>query len=160
MIRNIKNNTFETLIGTFVLIVAIIFVYIAMKVSNNTQNMKAGYKVIAEFSNIDGINIGSDVKIAGVKVGSVTDILLNSQDYKAILTIKFQKDVLVPSDSLFKVSTSGLIGAKYINVKVGNEEDFFKNGDKADFTESTMDLEDLIGRYVFNNENKNEKKAK
>ena len=66
------------------------------------------------------------------------------------------KNLNIPLDSIFKISTSGLIGSKFINVKIGAEGDYFKNGDKADFTESSMDLEDLISRFIFNAEKKNE----
>ena len=150
-----KSNTLESLIGALVIVIAIIFTSMAYKVSGNKQKMASGYVLLAEFNNIDGINIGSDIKISGVKVGSVIDIKLND-NYKAE-KLKFPNDVLIPTDSVFKVSTSGLIGAKFINVKVGADEKYLKNGDKVDFTESTMDLEDLIGRFIFNSENKNEK---
>ena len=149
-----KSNVFESLVGAIVIIVAIIFTSMAYKVSGNKQKMASGYVLLAEFNNIDGINIY--LKISGVKVGSVIDIKLND-NYKADIKLKFPNDVLIPTDSVFKVSTSGLIGAKFINVKVGADEEYLKNGDKVDFTESTMDLEDLIGRFIFNSENKNEK---
>ena len=150
-----KNNTFETLIGALVIIVAILFLSFASKITNNKQNVASGYDIIAIFDNIDGINIGSDIKIAGVKVGSVSNIKLND-NYKAELILKMPKNINIPLDSIFKVSTSGLIGSKFINVKIGAEEEYFKNGDKADFTESSMDLEDLISRFIFNTEKKNE----
>lgn len=152
-----RNNTFETLIGTLVLVVAIVFIYISSKFSSATQNISSGYKLKAEFSNIEGLNVGSDVKISGVKVGSVLGTILDNNTYKAVLTIKLPKDILIPVDSSFKVSTSGLIGVKFINIKIGGSEEYFKDGDKVDFTESTMDLEDLIGRFVFNKDQKNEK---
>ena len=150
-----KNNKFETLIGTLVIIIAILFLSFASKITNSKQNVAGGYDIVAIFDNIDGINIGSDIKIAGVKVGSVSNIKLND-NYKAELTLKMPKDLNVPLDSIFKISTSGLIGSKFINVKIGAEEEYFKNGDKADFTESSMDLEDLISRFIFNTEKKNE----
>ena len=73
-----KSNTLESLIGALVIIVAIIFTSMAYKVSGNKQKMASGYVLLAEFNNIDGINIGSDIKISGVKVGSVIDIKLNN----------------------------------------------------------------------------------
>ena len=152
-----KSNTFESLIGAIVIIIAIIFISMAYKVSGNKQKMASGYILLAEFNNIEGINIGSDIKISGVKVGSVIDINLND-NYKADVKLKLPNNILVPTDSIFKVSTSGLIGAKFVNIKVGADEEYFKNGDKVEFTESTIDLEDLIGRFIFNYENKNEKK--
>ena len=72
-----KNNKFETLIGTLVIIIAILFLSFASKITNSKQNVAGGYDIVAIFDNIDGINIGSDIKIAGVKVGSVSNIKLN-----------------------------------------------------------------------------------
>ena len=150
-----KNSSFETLIGVLVIIVSILFLYLASKVSNGKQNITNNYKVYAVFDNIDGINIGSDIKISGVKIGSVADVQLN-ENYKAKLLLKLPKNLNIPSDSIFKVSTSGLIGSKFINIKIGGDEEFLKDGDVADFTESSMALEDLISRLIFNKENKND----
>jgi len=152
-----KNNTFETLIGALVVAVAGLFLFLSFKLSGSRQNITNGYNVMAEFTNVDGINIGSDIKISGVKVGSVVDIKLNRDNYKAILVLKMPKDILVPTDSIFKISTSGLIGSKFINVKIGADDAYFKNNDNVEFTESAMDLEDLISRFVFNSGDKNGK---
>lgn len=152
-----KNNTLETLIGFLVLMVAGLFLLMAARISNNMQAISSGLKISGEFSNTDGINIGSDVRISGVKVGSVMDVRLNTSNFNSVLTLKLSKDLNIPADSLFKVSTSGLIGSKFINIKVGADSEFFRDGDSIEFTESTMDLEDLIGRFLFNSGNQNEK---
>ena len=151
-----KNNTFETLIGVIVIVVAILFTLTMYKFSNNKQKMSNGYILEGNFDNIEGINVGSDVKISGVKVGSVVDIKLD-QNFQANVKIKLPNDLKIPVDSIFKISTSGLIGAKFINIKIGAEEEYFSNGNTVDFTESVMDLEDLISRFIFNSESKNEK---
>ena len=87
-----KNSSFETLIGVLVIIVSILFLYLASKVSNGKQNITNNYKVYAVFDNIDGINIGSDIKISGVKIGSVADVQLN-ENYKAKLLLKLPKNL-------------------------------------------------------------------
>lgn len=150
-----KNNTFETLIGAVVLLIAILFTFMALKISDSRQKISSGYVLNAYFNNIEGLNIGADVKISGVKIGSVLDIKLN-KNYAANVRIKLPKDLSIPVDSIFKVSTSGLIGNKFVNIKIGADDEYFKNGETVEFTESTMDLEDLLGRFVFNNDNKNE----
>lgn len=152
-----KNNTFETLIGAFVVVIAGLFIFLSIKVSDSRQKLASGYKIIAKFNNIDGINIGSDVKISGMKIGNVTDMKFDNKNYKSLLVIKIPNNIKIPVDSIFKVSTSGLIGSKFINVKIGSEEEYFKNDETAEFTESTMDLEDLISRFIFNSDSKNEK---
>ena len=151
-----KNNTIETLVGTLVVIVAVIFLLLSSKIVNSSHKVANSYEVYAEFNNIEGINIGSDVKIAGVKVGTVDNIKLDS-NYKAILTIKIQEDKKVSVDSVFKISTSGIIGNKFINIKPGSDDELLANKDTVEYTESVMDLEDLISRYIFNS-NSNVKK--
>lgn len=148
-----KNNTFETLIGGLVVVIATLFLLLSLKLSNTKQNISGGYDIIAEFTNVDGINIGSDVKISGVKIGNVSDVMLNKDNYRAKLIIKMPKDIKIPTDSIFKISTSGFIGSKFINIKIGAEDTYFENNDIAEFTESTMDLEDLISRFIFNSKN-------
>ncbi len=152
-----KNNSFETLIGALVVVVAGLFLFLSSKVSDSRQKLASGYNIIAEFTNVDGINIGSDIKISGVKIGNVIDIKLNKDNYKATVVLKMPKDILIPTDSIFKISTSGLIGNKFINVKVGAEDEYFKDNETAEFTESAMDLEDLISRFIFNSGDKDEK---
>ena len=152
-----KNNSFETLIGALVIVIAGLFLIMASKVADSRQKITSGYNIIAEFTNADGINIGSDIKISGVKIGNVADVKLNRKNYKAVVVLKVPKDVLIPTDSIFKISTSGLIGNKFVNVKLGADDDYFKNNQTAEFTESVMDLEDLISRFIFNSGDKNEK---
>ena len=152
-----KNSSFETLIGAVVIFVAILFLFVASKIADGRQKITSGYNIIAEFTNAEGVNIGSDVKISGVKIGNVVDVKLNKDNYNAVVVLKIPKEVLIPTDSIFKISTSGLIGNKFINVKLGADEDYFKNNEVAEFTESIMDLEDLISRFIFNSRDKNEK---
>ncbi len=153
-----NNSTFETLIGALVVAICILFIMLSAKLSGSRQQLSSGYKILAEFDNVDGLNIGSDIKVAGVKVGSISDIELNKENYRAKLTLKVINSLKVPTDSIFKVSTSGLIGNKFINIKIGADEEYFKDGEYAEFTESSMDLEDLISRFVFNSGNKDENK--
>jgi len=153
-----KNNTLETLVGFAVLIVTATFILFASNISSGNNTITSGILISAEFSNVDGINVGSDVKVSGVKVGSVTKVELDRETFVSILTIKLRDDIGIPDDSVFKVSTSGLIGAKFINVKIGSSEDILKNGNRAEFTESSMDLEDLISRFLFNGEDLDKQK--
>ncbi|MDR3289971.1 MAG: outer membrane lipid asymmetry maintenance protein MlaD [Rickettsiales bacterium] len=153
-----KNNKFETIIGAIVLLIAVLFFMVILNISKNTSRVNEGYVVSGEFNNVEGLTIGSDVKISGVKIGTVTDITLNKTNYKAIVFFGIENDLKIPTDSIFKVSSSGLMGGKFVNIKIGGMNEYLENKDIVDFTESTMDLEDLISRFVFNSGNKNEKK--
>lgn len=153
-----KNNTFETLIGGIVILVASLFLFLASKIINSNRGVSNSYELYADFNNIDGINIGSDVKIAGVKIGIVKNIIMDPSTYKANIVMSLPSNINIPVDSIFKISTSGLIGGKFINIKIGADEEYYVDKDIVEFTESTMDLEDLISRFIFNSESKNEKK--
>ena len=148
-----NNNTFESLIGAIVLILAFFFVIYVSKIVNLNRDNSNTYKVYANFNNIEGINIGSEIKIAGVKIGNVSDIILNKDTYKAELILTLPNNILIPTDSIFKIATSGIIGNKFIDVKVGSSEDNLKNKDIVEFTESVINLEDLISQYIFNKKN-------
>ena len=144
-----KNNLLETIVGSIVLLIAILFILFSFKIINVNNNKSQSYDVYAEFDNIEGINIGSDVKISGIKIGAVSDIKIN-KNYKAYLTLNLSKDYSIPNDSIFKISTSGLIGNKFIDVKIGSSDEYITNKDTVDYTESVLNLEDLISKFLFN----------
>jgi phospholipid/cholesterol/gamma-HCH transport system substrate-binding protein len=150
-----KKNNFEVIVGSVVLLVAFLFFLTILKISKSTTSLDNTYNVVAEFNNIDGITIGSDVKISGVKVGTIEKITLNKENYNAVVVMNVEKDLKIPIDSIFKITSSGLIGGKFVNVKIGADEIFLENNSVAEFTESTMDLEDLISRFVFNKKDEN-----
>jgi phospholipid/cholesterol/gamma-HCH transport system substrate-binding protein len=149
-----KNNVFETIVGTLVLLIAFIFFWFAISLSKNSKDIDNGYVLVAEFNNIGDLTIGSDVKISGVKIGSVAEIKLNKENYNAVVVLNIQKDINIPIDSIFKISSNGLMGGKFINVKIGGDESFLNNKSTAEYTESNIDLEDLISRFVFSNDKK------
>ena len=150
-----KKNIFETVIGFIVLVCAGAFLYFALKISN-TQAIN-GYNVRAKFENIEGISPGSDVKIGGIKVGSVIGQSIDSYTYEVRIIMEINKDIRVPSDSSIKVSSSGLLGSKFIKIEPGADDIYLEDGDEFMFTQSAIDLEDLIGRFVFNNDKKESK---
>lgn len=112
----------------------------------------------AIFNNIEGINVGTKVKIGGIEVGEVNKLIID-KNYKVVINMKIRNNIKIPVDSNIKVATSGLIGGKYLRIEVGGEEEYMANNDIFEFTESTMDLEDMITRFMLNGASKkNEKK--
>jgi len=148
-----KKNVFETVIGFIVLICAGAFLYFALKISN-TQTIH-GYSIEAKFENVEGILPGSDVKIGGIKVGSVLRQKVDPETYEAKIVIEINKDIKIPTDSSIKVASSGLLGTKFIKLEPGADDTYLQEGDEIMFTQSTIDLEDLIGRFIFKGEKKN-----
>ncbi len=154
-----NNNYFEIIVGTFVLFCAIFFFISSFRSANVSET--GGYNVIAKFENIDGIAVGSDVKISGVKVGTVESQFLDEKDFRATLKLKIFNTVQLPSDSSAKIASEGLLGSKYLAIAPGGDEEILKDGGEIMFTQSSVNLEDLLGKFIFSadkEKDKNEKK--
>jgi phospholipid/cholesterol/gamma-HCH transport system substrate-binding protein len=149
-----KSNYFEIIIGTFVLLCAILFLATSMKKAGIENSEK--YFLLAKFENADGIKQGSDVKISGVKIGFVEDSFLDEKNYRATLKIKVDKGISLPTDSSAKIASAGLLGEKYIQIAPGSDDELLKQGDEITFTQSSVNLEDLLGKFIF--DTKDEKK--
>jgi len=155
---NKTSNYFEIIVGTFVLFCAIFFLFSSLR-STQVSDAK-GYRLIAKFDNIDGINSGSDVKISGVKVGTVEEQILDEKDFRAVLKINLNNSVKLPSDSSAKISSEGLLGSKYLSISPGGDEENLKDGEEIQFTQSSVSFEDLLGKFIFGDKNKKEEDEK
>ena len=142
-----KHNVIETILGAVVLIVAGLFLYFAL--STASLNKVEGYNVSANFSSIDGITAGQDVKLSGVKIGSVEDISLDEVTYLAKVTLSIDPSIKLPTDTVAKISSEGLLGGKFLSLEPGAEEDYLANGDQIQYTQSAVNLEELIGKFIF-----------
>ncbi len=149
-----KNNLFEVIVGTFVLFCAIYFFFFSFNKSN--LSTKETYQVLAKFDNIDGINSGSDIKISGVKIGSVSNQNIDPETYRAVLNLNIDKDIKLPTDSSAKIVSSGLLGGKYISIQAGSDEEILKDGETIHFTQSGVNFEDLLGKFIFGSKKGNE----
>jgi phospholipid/cholesterol/gamma-HCH transport system substrate-binding protein len=109
------------------------------------------YVVTAKFDNIGDLKVGSPVSMAGVELGRVTQIDFDSKDYKALVTMQLNaKYDQIPSDSDASIYTQGLLGGKFVGLTAGGSETYLKNGDRIDFTQSAIVLENLIGQLLAN----------
>lgn len=141
------NNAIETVMGAVVLAVAGGFLYFAY--SNSNVKHIDGYAVKADFSNIAGIAVGSDVRIGGIKIGSVETLDLNPKTYQAQATIRVREDVKLPKDSSAAIQSTGLIGDKFVAIEPGGDEQLMKEGDKIELTQSSVSIEEMIGKFAF-----------
>ncbi len=148
-----KNSLVETLIGAAVIGIAVVFFFFAYTTSEAGKG-QGGYTLTAEFENVEGINIGSDIRMAGIKVGSVTDQTLNSENFQAVLTMSIDRKLNLPDDSTAKVTSEGLLGAKFIALEPGGSDDLLKDGDQMNYTQSAIDLWGLVNEYLFNSDKK------
>ena len=141
-------KTFEAIIGFVIVLFCLLFSVNVFKSGIKIKNTKYNKLLYAKFNNIDGIKVGSVVKIAGVNVGSVENIELDTSDLNVKLTMRFRSDVSIPSDSVISVNSEGLLGGKYLGIETGIEETYLQNGEYFSSTQSTMNIEKLIGKVV------------
>jgi phospholipid/cholesterol/gamma-HCH transport system substrate-binding protein len=143
-----SRNLLETLLGAIVLIVAIGFLLFAYNTSQVKEN--GGYELIARFDKVDGLERGSDVRISGIKVGSVLDQTLDPETYRAEVRFSLREDIQLPADTSAAVVSNGLLGGKYLALIPGGDIEMLEPGGEVTLTQSAVNLEDLIGHMIFN----------
>ncbi len=142
-----SGNVVETLIGAVVLVVAGFFLYFSYDKAD--VGAVQGYSLTAKFDKVDGVKVGSDVMLAGIKVGTVTDESLDTKEYLAVLQLSLASDVKLPDDSAIKIASDGLLGGKYLSIDPGGSEDYLEAGDEIRFTQGAVDLTELIGKAIY-----------
>lgn len=143
-----KQNIIETIIGFVVLIIALLFLIFAYKTGSSITSSK-GYQVTANFQSAEGIAVGSDVMISGIKIGSVKKITLDPNSFYASVYLNINDDVKIPKDSKAQVVTSGLLGGKYISIVPGNDDENLVANEEIRYTQSAINIESLINKIVF-----------
>ena len=143
-----KKFKIEFVSGLLILLISTICMfYYSTKV--NIFNKVDKLYINSSFFDIGNINIGNDVKIKGVKVGEVSSISLDEENYVAIITSSINKSFKIPIDSIFKISNNGFIGSPYIEIELGNSEDSFKNNDYTTNNVDAVSLEEIINNFIF-----------
>lgn len=140
-------NVLETVMGAVVLAVAVGFLLFAY--DRSAVKKVEGYAIEARFSDITGIGLGSDVRVGGLKVGSVANMQLDEATYQATVTMQIREKVKLPKDSSAAVVSSGLLGDKFIKLEPGGADTMLAQGDVITFTQSSVFFEELIGKFVF-----------
>src|SRR5580700_11140060 len=142
-----KGNVIETVMGAVVLVVAALFLFFAY----NTSQLRSvqGYELTANFEHIDGIRDGSDVRISGIKVGSVLGTVLDPKTFLATVTMSVEPAVKLPDDTVAEILSSSLLGDKYMSLVPGGSEKDIAPGGRIKFTQSSVSLEHLIGQMMF-----------
>lgn len=134
--------------GAVVLVIAGFFLVFAY---TGSQHGKVdGYPLIAKFDRIDGINVGSDVSLSGVKIGTVTDLTLDDLTYLATVTMSIDPKIKLPKDTSAEVVSSGLLAGKYIALVPGGDEKNLEPGQEILYTQAAVSLEAMIGQLIFN----------
>jgi phospholipid/cholesterol/gamma-HCH transport system substrate-binding protein len=121
--------------------------YLSIRLGKMEVWGRPGYPVYAVFSDIGGLRVGAPVVIAGVEVGRVDSIRL--EDYEARVVLRIEPGLPLHVDAIASVKTRGLIGEKYVQISAGGAEEILRPGDPIRQTEPAVDIESLIGKYVF-----------
>ena len=149
-----QRQTFQIGSGLFILLGFAALAYLATQttsIANYSQG--ASYSVKARFTNVGQLKLRAPVKIAGVRVGTVSDVKLEADKLDALVTLSIDKRFdKIPDDSAAAVFTSGLLGDQYVALQPGGSPDMFKNNDEVVLTQSSMQLEELIGKYLVGND--------
>lgn len=139
----------ESIVGIFFIIGCLCVTYLTVKLGKMELFGGDYYTINARFTNVTGLKTGSFVQMAGVPIGQVESITLDTEDQVAMVALKIEKNVPIDEDAIASVKTSGLIGDKYIKISPGGGlEPITEDGIIVD-TESTVDFEELISKYIF-----------
>ena len=141
----------ETLVGLFVLLGILAILFLALRAAN-LGNFVIGetYVVTAKFDNIGGLKVRAPVKSAGVTVGRVKAIVLDTSTYQGRVVMELEQGVMFPSDTSAKILTSGLLGDQFIGLVPGGSEKNLEPGAEIKLTQSAVLLENLIGQFLYN----------
>ena len=142
-----KRNVIESVLGAVVLLVAglfLVFAYLGSEV-----RPVQGYELTATFNAIDGLSVGSDVRIGGVKVGSVVSQSIDAKDFRALVTMTILPEVQLPADTIARVTSAGLLGEKYIKLEPGGASEVLAKGAEFKKTKDVISMEELLGKVIF-----------
>jgi phospholipid/cholesterol/gamma-HCH transport system substrate-binding protein len=143
-----SRNAVETVMGALVLVVAALFLFFAYTTSQVSS--VRGYSVLAKFSSAGGLKNGGDVRISGIKVGSITNETLDPKTFQAIVKMSIDPSIKLSTDSVALITSSGLLGDNFISIEPGNEDDLIPAGGTITHTQAQMSLENLIGQVIYN----------
>lgn len=142
-----KSNVVEAIMGAIVLAIAGIFLSIAYQASSSVSDN--GAVLYAKFDRIDGLVVGNDVKMSGVKIGKIFKIAIDPDTFLAVVSFTVSPHLRIPKDSSAEIVSESFMGGKYIALVPGGAEETFANGDTVTYTQSALSFEALVGKYLF-----------
>ncbi|MDA0663415.1 MAG: outer membrane lipid asymmetry maintenance protein MlaD [Proteobacteria bacterium] len=142
-----KRSVIETVLGAVVLLVAAVFFAFAYSSADIRPNL--GYTVKAYFNAIDGLTVGSDVRVGGVKVGAVTAMAVDQTIYRAVITMNIEDRIKLPDDTLVTISSDGMLGGKYVRLEPGKSKAMVDANGELSRTKDVVSLEELLGKVIF-----------
>jgi phospholipid/cholesterol/gamma-HCH transport system substrate-binding protein len=138
-----QNNAAEVLLGTLVVALAIVFLVFGFM--HTGAGSASGYEIKAQMPKVDGLGVGTDVRISGIKVGTVSSLTLNPVNYLVTMTMDIDKNVEIPTDSSLNVTSTGILGGQYISIQPGGDDKMLASGGVIQNVQGSADLMNLIG---------------
>ena len=139
----------EIVVGLFMIAGFLCFAWLSIQLGDIDVFGPKTYSVTAKFGSVSGLKSGAIVEIAGVQVGKVTDISFDPDDYEAKVVMSINQGVVLQDDSIASVRTAGIIGDRYIDISPGGSEELLGDGGRIFDTESAINLEELVSKYIF-----------
>jgi len=145
-----SRTNIEFAVGVLVLTVTALILFVAYNTTNQAGEITGGFPLIAKFRSIEGVHVGSDVRIDGIKVGSIVSETLNPSTYLAVVRLKVDPTIRLPDDSTAEIRSSLLFGRAYLTLVPGSSKHLLQSGGEIKHTRPPVSLDDLIGKYIFN----------
>ena len=137
----------ETAVGAVVLVIAVWF--LAFAYNSSELSPVRGYSLSAKFGGVGGLAPGNDVRIGGVKIGSVLEQRIDPNDYRAVVVFTVRNDLKLPEDTVAAITSDGLLGGKYLRLEPGHSQTMLAAGAALKTTRDALSLEDMLGRAIF-----------
>ena len=143
-----KRNIIETVLGAVVLLVAIGFLFFAFRATGLTT-AATGYEVIGEFDDASGLVPGAEVRMSGVKIGTVLSQSLDAETFFANVVMSIDDSIRLPTDTSARIVPDGLLGGNYVSLEAGADEETIASGGRLLYTQGAINVVDLLGRFIF-----------
>jgi phospholipid/cholesterol/gamma-HCH transport system substrate-binding protein len=140
-------DVIEPIVGALVLLIAGTFAWIAYTTTGLVG--RQGYELAAQFDRVGGLNTGSDVRVSGVKIGTVTALALDPKSFLADVRFSVASAIELPDDSVAQITSEGLLGGQFLSISPGNSDTMLKPGERLKRTQAPVDLMQLLGKYLF-----------
>jgi phospholipid/cholesterol/gamma-HCH transport system substrate-binding protein len=147
-----KNLSLDFIVGLFVIAGITLLLYMSVNIGGASLSGAGHYSLVAKFENTSGLKEGAFVEVSGVRVGQAKSIRFDPEAFEAVVEIVLEDTVQVPEDSIASIRTAGIIGDRFIKITPGGSDIFLERGEEIIETEPSISLEELVSKYMFDNE--------
>lgn len=151
-----KKLNLEFVVGLFLIVGMAAMAYLSVTIAGVSGYSDNNYQLIARFENSSGLKPGAFIEIAGVKVGKVTDITLDTESFESVATFTFDSGVSLSEDTIASIRTAGIIGDKFVKISPGAADEMLLSGDEIIETEPSISIEELVSKYIFSSDSEDE----